>query len=504
MGNKSLSFKIITSISILVLLILFSCIYCIAMINKTQTYAQETGTSWMPSIEAFSRINLYTGNLTRREVLVIANSIANQKDKVTENSKDLEKFKGQLDKEIKDYDTLGLVNAGEHEFYNETFAAYSNYMKAYEEEISLVTQGKGLEALKHYNLIGRPALFNFTNTVEKESNYNIEGGRNSTKQGVNLTSITNVTMAIIITFSIIVSLIIVVIIMRLSSAIKISIEELKKQGDNTMVISKTLMKSSQSLSASVTEQAASVHETTAAINEITSMVNKTSENAQESANVAKNASTKAKDSQVTMRKLTNSMETIQESNSQLQNIAEIINQIHSKTSVINDIVSKTELLSLNASIESARAGEYGKGFAVVAEEVGNLAKVSGKAAHEIQELIVKSQEEVNKILNITKERVAEGKIVTIEAQESFSYISEDIINMVSVIEQISAATKEQDMGVRQITTAMSEIDRATQKNQTSVNETAQSSNELVDQGEKLILTTKEIEILIIGSAKKAV
>jgi len=196
-------------------------------------------------------------------------------------------------------------------------------------------------------------------------------------------------------------------------------------------------------------------------------------------------------------------ETIQESNSQLQNIAEIITQIHAKTSVINDIVSKTELLSLNASIESARAGEYGKGFAVVAEEVGNLAKISGKSAQEIQELIVKSQEEVNKILNITKERVSEGKIVTTEAQESFVHISEDIISMVSVIEQISAATKEQDIGVRQITTAMSEIDRATQRNQTSVNETAQSSNELVEQGEKLIKTTDDIEILIMGSKSKA-
>jgi methyl-accepting chemotaxis protein len=233
------------------------------------------------------------------------------------------------------------------------------------------------------------------------------------------------------------------------------------------------------------------------------MVNKTSENTQESTNVAKNASQKAESSQETMKKLVNSMETIQESNSQLQNIAEIITQIHAKTSVINDIVSKTELLSLNASIESARAGEYGKGFAVVAEEVGNLAKISGKSAHEIQELIVKSQEEVNKILNITKERVAEGKIVTTEAQESFVHISEDIISMVSVIEQISAATKEQDIGVRQITTAMSEIDRATQRNQTSVNETAQSSNELVEQGEKLIKTTDDIEILIMGTKSKA-
>ncbi len=499
-GNKSLSFKIITSISILVLLILFSCGYCINMINKTQTYAQETGTSWMPSIEAFSRINLCIGNLSRREVLVIADTIANQKERLDKNLEDLTKFKGQLDKEIKDY--KDLIAPGEQGLYDETLSTYNEYMKTYEKELALIKQGKGLEALNHYNTIGRPSLFKFTAAVAKESDFNTEGGRNSTKQGSNLTNVTTWTMTIVIIFSIIVSVIIVAIIIKLTATIKIAIESLKKQGDNTMKISKTLNHSSQSLSESVTEQAASVHETTAAINEITSMVNKTSENAQESTNVAKNASNKADSSQVTMKKLVTSMETIQESNSQLQNIAEIINQIHTKTSVINDIVSKTELLSLNASIESARAGEYGKGFAVVAEEVGNLAKVSGKSAHEIQELILKSQEEVNKILNITKERVAEGKHVTSEAQDSFVQISEDIVSMVSVIEQISAATKEQDIGVRQITTAMSEIDRATQRNQTSVNETAQSSNELVEQGEKLIKTTAQIELLIMGSTQK--
>ncbi|WP_397599536.1 methyl-accepting chemotaxis protein [Silvanigrella sp.] len=227
-----------------------------------------------------------------------------------------------------------------------------------------------------------------------------------------------------------------------------------------MEISNVLMKNSQSLSESVTEQAASVHQTTAAINQITSMVNKTSENATQSALVAKDASVKAEGSLKTMKRLTNSMDTIQESNNQLQNIAEIINQIHAKTSVINDIVSKTELLSLNASIESARAGEYGKGFAVVAEEVGNLAKVSGKSAKEIQDLIVKSQEEVNKILGVTKVRVTEGKTVTTDVQDSFVRISEDIINMVSVIEQISSATKEQEIGVRQSVLPISDFYKA--------------------------------------------
>ncbi|WP_397599541.1 methyl-accepting chemotaxis protein [Silvanigrella sp.] len=503
MGNKSLSFKIITSISILVALILFSCVYCITMINKTQVYAQDTATNWLPNIEMMGKIANIFGSLSRRHVLVMANNLANQLEEAEKNQADLAKFRETLEKYLKDYVTNGMIAPGEQAYYDASLKSYNEYLKAFDEEIDMARNGKAIEALTHYKKIGRKLALEFQANIEKETEFNSKGAHDSTKQGTSLTSITNWTMSAVLLLSAIISAIIVVIILKLTNTIKNSIESLKKQGDNTMKISKVLMHSSQSLSESVTEQAASVHETTAAINEITSMVNKTSENAQESTNIAKSASQKAESSQETMKKLVNSMETIQESNSQLQNIAEIINQIHAKTSVINDIVSKTELLSLNASIESARAGEYGKGFAVVAEEVGNLAKISGKSAHEIQELIVKSQEEVNKILNITKDRVAEGKVVTTEAQESFVHISEDIISMVSVIEQISAATKEQDIGVRQITTAMSEIDRATQKNQQSVNETAQSSNELVEQGEKLIHTTSEIEVLILGGNKVA-
>ena len=308
-------------------------------------------------------------------------------------------------------------------------------------------------------------------------------------------------MISIIIFSVILSFIIIQIISKTTKSIKKSVSNLKEQSVTTHEIATNLKNDSQTLSNSVSEQAASVHETTAAINEITSMVNRTAENAKESTEVAKGASEKAEEGQVTMTKLVSAMETIQESNSQLQNIAVIINQINSKTAVINDIVSKTELLSLNASIESARAGEYGKGFAVVAEEVGNLAKISGKSANEIQELITSSQEQVNTILGLTKERVDEGKKVTAEAQESFLKISEDISNMSSVILQISDATREQEIGVRQIATAMTNIDRATQNSQAAVNTSSESAKILVKESDLLDKTTKDVEILITGVAK---
>merc|ERR1711991_356389 len=82
-------------------------------------------------------------------------------------------------------------------------------------------------------------------------------------------------------------------------------------------------------------------------------------------------------------------------NQSFEKVTEIINQIANKTSIINDIVFQTKLLSFNASVEAARAGEHGKGFSVVAEEVGTLAKSSGEAAHEIEEMLSKQIDRVN-------------------------------------------------------------------------------------------------------------
>ncbi|MGY3803235.1 HAMP domain-containing methyl-accepting chemotaxis protein [Pigmentibacter ruber] len=498
MGKKSLAFKIITSVSMLIFLILFACLYCMFMIKKTQEYASETGLSWMPSIAAFSDLNVTVGSLSRRVVLVIADSIAGQRDKYVANIEDINKFKTEVDKAFNDY--KALLSPGEEKLYEDTLTTYKEYLASLNQELDLVKERRGLEALNHYYKVGRPALFKFLETLGKEEKFNIKGGKDSTTKGESLTSITIITMSIVLVISVLISITIIISIVNLSKDIQKALVSLKNQGNGTMEIANTLMNNSKVLTESVSAQAASVHQTTAAINQITSMVNKTSENAQQSAEVAKEASKKAENNMSTMKKLMTSMDTIQESNNQLQNIAQIINQIHAKTSVINDIVSKTELLSLNASIESARAGEYGKGFAVVAEEVGNLAKVSGKSAKEIQDLIVKSQEEVNKILSVTTGRISDGKQVTTEVQESFVKISEDIVNMVTVIEQISSATKEQEIGVRQITTAMTEIDRTTQRNQTSATETSNTANKMVEQGEMLLQTTKEIQGYIMGQA----
>lgn len=501
MQQKSLSYKLNTSIIILLLLILIAGIYAIIIINKSQGYAQQTGTNFLPSVKSVSKISSDFGFATRRYTNIIGNFAINLDPEVLKTEiKEYKTFIDNLNKSIDEHKKL-VDSADEQKILDNLIITWNENYAQMEKNLKIAESGNSQDSYKELLEKTAPLFFKTSNIISDLSKINTNETISSTKQGGYFTSLTNVTMSVIVVISVTIAVLILNIIRKSVNSINKAVDTLKEQNISTNQIASDLKTNSNSLSNAITEQSSSVHETSAAINEISSMVNRTAENARESSEVAKNASEKAEEGQVTMKKLVTAMETIQESNTELQNIAVIINQINTKTAVINDIVSKTELLSLNASIESARAGEYGKGFAMVAEEVGNLAKISGKSANEIQELITSSQEQVNTILGLTKERVDEGKKVTAEAQESFLKISEDISNMSSVILQISDATKEQEIGVRQISTAMANIDRATQNSHAAVTTASESANILVKESESLNSTTKDVELLMAGVNK---
>lgn len=494
MKNKSLSFKLNLFMIILFTLILFISIYSILMINKTQVYSAETENNWLPSIVSSQKMQKAFSSISRRPLRILLDE--DQKDR-EEGIKVLNKSIEEFMKEREIYEKL-ISDPDEKAAYEILTSSWKEYSIIIDKTVELSKKGLKTEGYQLFNVKGRPFQVAIENSLNKITEANNKGAIESTKKGKNLTFMTSITVGITILISSIILIIVMIIIRKTTSSIEFSIKELKEQSSKMKTIGGTLKASSKELSQSVEEQAASVHETSAAINEITSMINRTTENSKESSNIAKNSSQKAEEGQKIMNDLVLSMETIQESNKQLQNISGIIGQIQAKTTVINDIVSKTELLSLNASIESARAGEYGKGFAVVAEEVGNLAKISGKSAQEIQELITTSQEQVNKILGITKERIDDGKKVTELAQETFHNISDDIQSLARVMQQIAEATNEQEVGIRQISSAMAQIDKVTQKSQETSVLTSESSEGVSKQSENLEITSMKIEKIING------
>ena len=220
--------------------------------------------------------------------------------------------------------------------------------------------------------------------------------------------------------------------------------------DNVASGSEELSASSESLSQGATEQAAAIEEVSSSMEQMSSNIKQNAENAQQTEKIALQAAKDAQEGGVAVGRAVVAM----------KNIAE-------KISIIEEIARQTNLLALNAAIEAARAGEHGKGFAVVAAEVRKLAERSGNAAGEISEL--------------------SGSTVSIseKAGEMLTKLVPDIQRTAELVQEINAATGEQNSGAEQINKAIQQLDQVIQQNASASEEMASTSEELSSQAQQL-------------------
>ena len=205
----------------------------------------------------------------------------------------------------------------------------------------------------------------------------------------------------------------------------------------------TLSGASNNLSTSSNQQAASLEETAAALEEITSTIQANTQATVRMSQLASNVTLSAKNGQDLANKTAVSMDDINKE----------VSSINVAIEVIDQIAFQTNILSLNAAVEAATAGEAGKGFAVVAAEVRNLANRSAEAAREIKHIVE----------NASK-KAKEGKNISDNMIEGYKELNENISNTILTINEVAAASKEQERGIVQINDAINLLDQATQKN----------------------------------------
>ncbi|MBF0299346.1 MAG: hypothetical protein HQK51_11535 [Oligoflexia bacterium] len=273
---------------------------------------------------------------------------------------------------------------------------------------------------------------------------------------------------------------------------------LEKRSSELNSLSKMLTDMSNQLSQSAAEQASSTTESVAAMNQMEAMVAQSNDFAHNSQKSTKDVKEKTEEGNKIMAQLSSSMDLIRQNNTQLQNISHIINDITKKTNIINEIVFNTKILSFNASIEAARAGQHGRGFAVVAEEVSRLATTSGNAAQEIQDLLENSKRQVEDIVKNTASVIVEGHEVAVKALNIFKEIAMQISDINEHIRGIVQAGMEELDGIKKTSIALHQLDRTAQNNSKVSSDTLTYANQLKDLNNKVHAAMNSLETIILG------
>jgi methyl-accepting chemotaxis protein len=239
-------------------------------------------------------------------------------------------------------------------------------------------------------------------------------------------------------------------IKRMCERLREIVAEVQGASENVASGSEEMSASAEQLSQGATEQAASVEEVSSSMEQMAANIRQNADNAAQTEKIALKAAQDADASGKTVVQAVDAMKKIAE-----------------KISIVEEIARQTNLLALNAAIEAARAGEHGKGFAVVAAEVRKLAERSGTAAAEISEL---SSSTVG---------------VADQAGQMLVKLVPDIQRTAELVQEISAASNEQNAGAEQINKALQQLDQVIQQNASASEEMASTSEELSSQAEQL-------------------
>ncbi|GHV94466.1 methyl-accepting chemotaxis protein [Spirochaetia bacterium] len=255
----------------------------------------------------------------------------------------------------------------------------------------------------------------------------------------------------------------------------------------------------QSIKTRVINQSASVTETNATMEQITVNIDRLNSHVErQSASVAK-SSTAIEQMIANTQSVTNTLvknaKNVKDlagaaelGRSSLQTVAADIHEIAQQSAglleintVMEDISAQTNLLSMNAAIEAAHAGEAGRGFAVVASEIRKLAESAGQQSRTTTDVLKKIKASIDQITKsaanvLDKFEAIDGGIKTVADQE----------------EQIRNAMEEQGEGSQQILEAIAQLNEITQQVKKGSQEMLEGSKEVIQESKTLEMVTQEI------------
>lgn len=238
-------------------------------------------------------------------------------------------------------------------------------------------------------------------------------------------------------------------------------------------VANSVSATSSEVSIRIFQQVEALESSVSNINEVAQTVEVNTDNALKVSKLAMSVSEESVEGSKVMDKTIEAMSLIEESS---RRITEIVG-------IVDSIAFQTNLLALNAAVEAARAGEHGRGFAVVASEVRALAGKSADAAKDIKSLIAQSIE-----------RIGTGSKLARQSGDKLQSINVSVQDVVTMINAIANASKEQSDQIQEITKSLNHIDAVMHENNTLVEESNHASNELKQQADQLITSMSYFKV----------